>query len=169
MDLQYIQQRDEPFDVIYVPLDEDEPECEYFVNACMEEWLVIPWSNQNLRRNVRNLYNVLAQPSLVIVRNDDDGTVVSYEGKTDLLECGYFALIEWKQNYKDILKEFKEGGLKGLAKKTTKPNANAGNEEEDDDVVAPTPSRPPPKAIEEKKEEPPGETTEPADAAPAEA
>jgi len=105
----YIQQRDEPFDIIYIPLDEDEAECDFFVNACMEEWLIVPWANQTLRRNVRNLYNVLTQPWLVVVRNDDEGTVVSYDAKTDLMECGYFALIEWKSMYKKILQDFKEG------------------------------------------------------------
>lgn len=55
------------------------------------------------------MYNVLTQPSLVIVRNDEDGTVINYDGKMDLLECGYFALIEWRAMYKKILQDIKEG------------------------------------------------------------
>jgi len=116
----YMQQRDEPFDIIYMPLDEDESECDFFVNACMEEWLVVPWTQQNLRRNVRNLYNVLSSPWLVIVKNDDEGTVVSYDGKTDLFECGYFALIEWKSMYKKVLAEVNAANEKKEVRKRAK-------------------------------------------------
>lgn len=81
---------------------------------------------------------MITQPWFVIVRNDDEGTVVSYDGKTDLLECGYFALIEWKSMYKKILQDFKEGGLKALkdkikepTKESTPPPASGEKEEEE--------------------------------------
>lgn len=77
---------------------------------------MVPWSNQEIRRQIRNLYNVTTMPWLTIVRNDDKGTVVSTNGMQDLFQCGYFALAEWRSMYKERLAEAREAKRKLDAK-----------------------------------------------------
>ena len=92
-----MKQHQSDFEIIYVPLDEDEEDCEFFVTSVMGDWLTVPWNNQQLRRSARNMYNVLDQPSFVIVKNDEKGSQVSFDGKNDLIVYGYYCLREWEK------------------------------------------------------------------------
>jgi len=53
-------------------------------------------------RNVRNMYNVLDQPWLVVCKNDEKGHIVSFNAKADLLDFGYLAMGEWETIAKNI-------------------------------------------------------------------
>ncbi|OXA51018.1 Nucleoredoxin-like protein 1 [Folsomia candida] len=89
-------------EIIFIPQDEDEADCEFFVKALMGDWLIVPWSNQQLRRKVKNMYSVSDQPWLVVVKNDAKGSLVRLDGKSDLLDYGYFCWRDWMEIAKEI-------------------------------------------------------------------
>jgi hypothetical protein len=48
------------------------------------------------------MYGVTDQPCLVIVKNDAKGSLIRIDGKSDLLDLGYFCWRDWMDMAKAI-------------------------------------------------------------------
>ncbi|CAG7836808.1 unnamed protein product [Allacma fusca] len=81
--------------VIFVPMDEAEKDTQDFVKTLHGDWMVVPWSSQSTRRNVRNQYNVINFPWITVVKNSPEGLLVTQEGKEDVQELGTDAFQKW--------------------------------------------------------------------------
>lgn len=86
---------DKDFEIVFVSLDNSEGEKKTYINEMKMKWLTIPGAGSKEAESLARKFQVRGIPALIVL--GPDGTVVTENGREDVMIAPDKALQKWKE------------------------------------------------------------------------
>lgn len=86
---------DKGFEIVFVSLDNSEDEKKTYINEMKMKWLTVPGAGSKESQSLAQKFRVRGIPALVVLR--PDGSVVTENGREDVMTAPDKALEQWKE------------------------------------------------------------------------
>jgi len=85
---------DKDFEIVFVSLDNSEEEKKTYIDEMKMKWLTVPGAGSKEAQSLAGKFQIRGIPALVVLR--PDGTVVTENGREDVMVAPDKALDQWK-------------------------------------------------------------------------
>lgn len=89
----------EEFEIIFVSLDNSNTEKQNYMRQAKMSWLTIPGARSRAANTLAERFSIQGIPSLIVLR--PDGSVITTDGRTDVMVDPDSALAKWKNTSKE--------------------------------------------------------------------
>jgi len=90
---------DKDFEIIFVSLDKTQGEKNKYIKQMDMKWLTIPGASSKTADSLAQQFEISGIPALIILA--PDGSVVTSQGREDVMMSSETALSRWKEKAKD--------------------------------------------------------------------
>lgn len=90
---------DNDFEIVFVSLDKSQREKNKYIEQMDMKWLSIPGASSKIADSLAQQFEITGIPALIILA--PDGSVVTAQGREDVMMSSETALSKWKEKAKD--------------------------------------------------------------------
>jgi nucleoredoxin len=90
---------DKDFEIVFVSLDKTQSEKNKYIKEMDMKWLTIPGASSKTADSLAQQFEISGIPALIILA--PDGSVVTSQGREDVMMSSETALSRWKEKAKD--------------------------------------------------------------------